>query len=88
MAGPARNASRANCTSRYRAQFNVEETSTTDGRTLAANCGCDAIERHDAVELDERRGKQGGATEMGCGGETPWQRDEEQLNREQGGRRK
>lgn len=92
MAGPARNTSRADpvskrqaradWTSRHGAQFDVEETSTTGGRTLAANCGCDAIERHGAVELDERRGEQGGATKQGCGGETPRQCVGEELNRE------
>jgi hypothetical protein len=42
----------------HEAQFDVEETSTTSGQTLAANCGCDVTERHGAVELDERRGEQ------------------------------
>jgi hypothetical protein len=65
MAGPARNTSRADpvskrqaradWTSRHGAQFDIEETSTAGGRTLAANYGCDATERHGAVELDERR---------------------------------
>ncbi|NP_001170538.1 uncharacterized protein LOC100384554 [Zea mays] len=73
MSGPTRNASRADPVSkcqaradwrsRHGAQFDVKGTSTTGGRTLAANCGCDSTERHGVVELDERRGEQGGATE-------------------------